>query len=85
MKTLVKIATASLVLSTPVLAQAGQFTPVTTESPKLVCKRIAETGSLVKKTKVCLTREQWSRSAENYSKYAEELQDGLRTRPCGEC
>jgi hypothetical protein len=64
-----------------VLAQSGSKAS-SADSEKLVCRKVAETGSLVKKTKVCLTRAQWSRSSENHQKYGEELQDGLRTRPC---
>ena len=53
------------------------------DEQEIVCRRLEETGSLVKKTKVCLTRAQWRRSTQNHSKYAEELADGLRTKPGG--
>lgn len=53
------------------------------ESQKVICKKVAETGSLVKRTKVCLTRDQWNRSAENHRRYGEQLQDELRGRPGG--
>ncbi len=45
---------------------------------KMVYKKITEMGSLVKRTKVCLTRAQWNRPAENYRRFSEQLQDDLR-------
>ena len=51
---------------------------------RFVCRKLEETGSLVKKTKVCLTREQWTRSSENHEKHARDLADGVRTKPAGE-
>ena len=81
---LVKALAGALLLPAPLLAQAGQIAVTPPDSQKLVCKKKSETGSLVKKTKLCLTRAQWSRAADNHKKYAEELQDGLRTRPCAE-
>lgn len=61
-----------------------QNTGASAESQKVLCKKIAETGSLVKRTKVCLTRAQWNRSAENNRRYGEQLQDDLRGRPAGD-
>ena len=48
---------------------------------KIVCRKLAETDSLVRKKKVCLTRQQWSRAEQNGAKYAQQLADELRSRP----
>lgn len=37
---------------------------VTPDGEKIICKKMAQTGSLVKKKKVCYTREQWDRIAQ---------------------
>jgi len=84
MNGVVKALAAALLLPTPLLSQTGQMALAPADSQKLVCKKKLETGSLVKKTKLCLTRAQWSRAAENHKQYSQELQDGLRTRPCAE-
>lgn len=44
----------------PVSSQVAPSTAGTTRD-KLVCKRFSETGSLVKKRKVCHTKAQWGR------------------------
>lgn len=33
-------------------------------NPEIVCKRFAEPGTLIKKRKICLTRDQWSHLSE---------------------
>ena len=63
------------------LGQAANSTGSPPE--KMICKKVAETGSLVRKTKVCLTRDQWNRSATRGQEYSRELQETLRTRPAG--
>ncbi|MEY3658974.1 MAG: hypothetical protein RLZZ561_2112 [Pseudomonadota bacterium] len=40
---------------------------------KIICKRFADTGSLVKKSKVCRTRAEWSRATEDAQKEGERL------------
>lgn len=41
---------------------------------KIVCKRVAETGSLVRKSKKCYTRAQWDRIAEAAKTNATKMQ-----------
>ena len=48
---------------------------------QIVCRKLDDTGSLVKKKKVCLTRQQWVRSQQNNARYAQQLADELRSRP----
>ena len=40
---------------------------------KVVCKRMADTGSLIKKSKICRTRAEWSRAIEDAQKEGERL------------
>jgi hypothetical protein len=78
------LSAAALVLGAAPAAAAGA-TPDAKASKKKdqVCKKIEVTGSLVRVKKVCLTRDQWNRSAEDHEKFARDLTDGLRTRPGG--
>jgi len=50
---------------------------------KLICKKEAEIGSLVKKKKTCLTAEQWKRVAEGAQAMTERMQDESRTKQSG--
>lgn len=54
------------------------------DGERIICRKMEDTGSLVRKTKVCLTRDQWRQSGDNGEKYARELADGLRTKPGGQ-
>jgi hypothetical protein len=79
------LSAAALVVLGAAPATASGETP-DAKAPKKkdqVCKKIEVTGSLVKVKKVCLTRDQWNRSAEDHEKFARDLTDGLRTRPGG--
>jgi hypothetical protein len=76
-----RIAISALALGSASAAVAAQQSgSETAEAPKLICKKSLETGSLVKKTKVCLTREQWARSARGNEQYARELAEDLRPK-----
>jgi hypothetical protein len=44
-----------------------------TDPNKVICKRFADTGSLVRKSKVCRTRAEWSRATEDAQKEGERL------------
>lgn len=70
-------------LATPGAALAQSAVASGRPPEKMICKRVAETGSHVKKTKVCLTRDQWNRSATRHQEYGRDLQDTLRTKPAG--
>jgi hypothetical protein len=82
---------AFIVGTAPVVAMAqGQAAPTaepaesqsaSSRGPKLICKDILRIGSLVETTKVCLTRRQWERSADNHQEYARDMVDALRTKP----
>ena len=57
----------------PTLAFAGEPSAADA-SDKLICKRFAETGSFVKKRRVCLTERQWREVAENAQDRGREMQ-----------
>jgi hypothetical protein len=46
---------------------------------KVICRRIIETGSLVKGKRVCLTRREWSRASERGREHAESMQTLINT------
>ena len=53
----------------------GAAAPVETKPPeKLICRRYAETGSLVKTKRVCHTRGDWARIHDGARRNLEELQ-----------
>lgn len=64
-------------------AQSRPDEPQPRVRDKLICKRWADTGSLVVKKRECHTREDWNKIADSQQRGARLLQDGLMTRPCG--
>ena len=68
---------ASLLLSTS-LAGAAQpprpATQVAATGETIICKRFTEAGSLVRKRKICLTRDEWSQLSEAAQRNVEYLQ-----------
>lgn len=50
----------------------------------IVCKRIAETGSLVRKRKICYSAHDWERIAWAARAGSQALQDGNMGRPISE-
>lgn len=46
---------------------------------KVICRRILETGSLVKGKRVCLTRREWALASEKGRERAEEMQTLIST------
>jgi hypothetical protein len=68
---------ASGMVLTPAAARAkepdleGKVMP---DGSKVICKRVAETGSLVRKSKKCYTRAQWDRIAEAAKTNATKMQ-----------
>ena len=82
-KFLIALSVAGLAAPAFAAEPAAQPAPPAAEEKK-VCKRVTETGSLVRKTKVCLTRAQWQKSADGHRGYAQDMQDALRTRSGGQ-
>lgn len=61
-------------------AAAQQAPAPATAKAKLVCKRMAETGSLVAKKKECRTRQEWERLAEEEGRGGRDLVESNRGR-----
>ena len=77
-----------LILSTTAPAASPPAVPADLVQPaatdKLVCKRQAVTGSLVTSKRVCMTRRDWNRTAEQSQKFGTDMVEGLRGRPNGQ-
>ncbi len=75
---------AAAVLATSIGASAQE---AKSEAPafddKIVCRKIKETGSLVRKKKMCFTQSEWDRMAEAEHKGVGRLVDELQGRPSG--
>jgi hypothetical protein len=65
-------------LSMPMIAWAGETPSAeTAEKDKIICRKTAEVGSLVKKKKECYTKAQWDQIAEVHQRGAKKTQEGL--------
>ena len=49
----------------------------TADAEKLICRKRAEVGSLVRKTKECHTKAEWDRIAESQQRGTRRMQDEL--------
>ena len=84
------IIAAMLFAGAPALAQSGDQQSAREEGgsggdpDRLICKRFAETGSLVKKRKVCYTARQWTVRNDAEREAATTWVEGMRSKPSGE-
>jgi hypothetical protein len=51
-----------------------------TGDDRIICRKTAEVGSLVKRKKECFTKREWDQIAEAHQRGAKKLQDGLSER-----
>ena len=51
---------------------------------RLICRTTVKTGTLAGRERQCFTRAQWDEIASHAHRRGLELQEGLRTRPCGD-
>ena len=76
---------ASVVLAPAVMAKETYVDPAPTEKldPRdpnyMRCRKILETGSLVKKQRICKTNAEWARASEDAQKIADDLIGRNRT------
>lgn len=67
-----------LAISLLAISTVGHAMQQTAASPppaqKVVCKKVLETGSLVKKRKICLTSRDWDRYTEESQRLGREMQ-----------
>lgn len=86
MKTLVRFVGLGLamVLTTQAIQAAQeQRSGSGAKDGRLICRRIVETGSLVKAQRQCFTREQWDRIASKGRDDTQTMRDYLSSRPAG--
>ena len=74
-------AAAAIILASllmPAIASAAEPpTAEQAERDKLICRKTAEVGSLVRKKKECYTKAQWDQIAEVQQRGAKKTQEGL--------
>lgn len=74
-------ATAAITLASLLMPAIASATEPTTaeqaERDKLICRKTAEVGSLVRKKKECYTKAQWDQIAEIQQRGAKKTQEGL--------
>nr|WP_295374268.1 hypothetical protein [uncultured Sphingosinicella sp.] len=70
-----------MMISSMILAMLASGTAATAPKPadQVVCRRFAETGSLVKKRRVCYTRAQWAKMNERTQDAARQFVDENRS------
>jgi hypothetical protein len=73
------ISTAFLTLAMMADAATAQAAPPANPLDKVICRRILETGSLVKGKRICLTRREWALASEKGSDRAREMQTLINT------
>ena len=66
------------VIAAPAGAQAPES--AAPDQPKLICKKTLETGSLVRKRKQCMTKEDWDKVAASQQAGARKMVDELAGR-----
>jgi len=58
-------------------------TAAATEENPIVCKRIAVTGSRVKKEKICRTQREWDTSTQRAKEFVRDVDRGNQPLPAG--
>ena len=74
------LGSAALAADTPGAAQASNAV----DDNRIICRKTAEVGSLVRKKKECYTKLEWDRLAEAHQRGTKRLQDELSTRSSGQ-
>lgn len=65
------------------LLGSGAEAPPPPAADPVICKRYEETGSLVKKRKVCRTKSEWAKSSSEMQETLNRFVEDRRTRPAG--
>ena len=77
------LAVATAVLSVGALAQEAKPTAPPFDD-RIVCRKIKETGSLVRTKKLCFTQSEWDQIAEVERRGATRMVDELSGKPSGQ-
>ena len=70
----------TMLLAGPAAANDQTTADASNEDSRIICKKLGETGSLVKKNKQCFTQAEWDRIAESQRRGAERLVHDLTTK-----
>lgn len=76
-------ATAAEQAATPTPAAPAAAPAVAPQTEKLICRKTAETGSLVKTKKACHTKSQWAYIDERNQQLGRAMVEDGTTRPAG--
>lgn len=72
-----------LIMAFLLLGSGAEAPPPPPPADPIICKRYEETGSLVKKRKVCRTKSQWSKATSEMQETMNRFVEDRRTRPAG--
>lgn len=72
----------SLLMTLLLLAPDAEVAPPPPADP-VICKSYEETGSLIKKRKVCKTKSQWAKATSEMQETMNRFVEDRRTRPAG--
>lgn len=77
------IAAGGAMLVAPASATGAGSGGSNTDDNRIICRKMPETGSLVRRNKQCFTKAEWDRIAESQRAGAERLVRDLTTRSAG--
>lgn len=86
MRVMLLAAAASALCAVPAVGVSAQNPAAGTPSPqkeRRICRTSVDTGSFARRTRTCMTSEQWRRSEEGNRNLAQEMQDNNRGTPNG--
>ncbi|MFC3713269.1 hypothetical protein ACFOMD_11835 [Sphingoaurantiacus capsulatus] len=69
--------------ASPAIAQTKPPSPSGIDDNRLICRKIDETGSLVRKQKHCFTKAEWDRIAESQRRGTVRMIDELTSKQGG--
>lgn len=84
---IISVAALGVVCSLPVAATAAQSPApaaaanASAQNERRICRSTAATGSFARRTRTCLTADQWRRADEGNRELAREMQESNRGRP----
>lgn len=73
----------SLIMTLLLLAPDAEVAPPPPPADPVICKRYEETGSLIKKRKVCRTKSEWTKATSEMQETLNRFVEDRRTRPAG--
>ena len=74
------VAVGGAIAATPAAASGAASGDSNTDDSRIICKKLLETGSLVRKDKQCFTKAEWDRISESQRRGAANLIHDLATK-----